>query len=200
MDDTLSEAGRDAHGGKILYCAAEIHYGITQVARELHSRLNSHRDNTDFIVVLEGGTYFAERLLPRLWEKNQGEYGRVQHVKISTYGTGQRSSGTLKIEQDLKWSVEGRDTVIIEDLVDTGFTLSKLKKMLLERGARKVLIAALADKPAHRIREEGSLIIRPDVSAVTYDGTCWLYGCGMDIDGDEASRQLPDIRIIPPKM
>ena len=192
---------RDEHGGTILYPAAEINYGIGQVARELHSRLsfNGNRDNTDFVVVLNGGAYFAERLLPQLWNKNGGkEYGRVQRIKVSSYGTGQTSSCTLKIEQNIEYPV-AQQVVVIDDVVESGLTASELKKILLAKGAKRVLLAALVDKPAHRLRENDSLIIKPDMSATRYDGAGWLYGCGMDINGDNASRLLNDLWMVAPK-
>src|SRR3989344_5433241 len=200
MNDTYASK-TDARGGTILYTAAEIKYGINYVAHQLDARLsNGTRDNVDFVVVLNGGKFFANRLLPQLWGKNNGDkYGRVQTIKISTYGSKQESSRELKIDKELDHPVAARKVVVLEDLLDTGFTVSELKKLLLEREASQVIVAALVNKPALRIKKNDETpVIKPDIWAVQYDGVHWLYGCGMNIGDDESTRDHTDIWKVPP--
>ena len=68
----------------------------------------------------------------------------------SSYGASTTSSGFVKIRKDLDSDVRGRDILIVEDIIDTGVTLSKLKPLLLERGAASVKIATLLSKPSRR--------------------------------------------------
>ena len=78
--------------------------------------------------------------------------GRVQldFMVASSYGSGAVSSGTLHIIKDLEGDVAGRDILLVEDIVDTGLTLSELQQYLLGRGAASVKICALLNKPARR--------------------------------------------------
>ena len=71
---------------------------------------------------------------------------------ISSYGRGKSSSGEVKVTKDLDNSVEGADVLIVEDIVDSGVTLSYLTQLLQQRRPRSVRIAAFLDKPDRRLR------------------------------------------------
>ena len=74
----------------------------------------------------------------------------IDFMVVSSYGSGAVSSGKLKIKKELDNDVRGRDVLIIEDIIDSGFTLANLKALLLERGAASVKIATLLNKSARR--------------------------------------------------
>ena len=74
----------------------------------------------------------------------------LDFMAVSSYGTGAVSSGKLKIKKDLDRDVKGRDVVIVEDIIDSGFTLANLKALLLERGAASVMIVTLLNKAERR--------------------------------------------------
>jgi hypoxanthine phosphoribosyltransferase len=76
----------------------------------------------------------------------------VEFMGISSYGKGKTSSGEVKVTKDLDQSVEGADVLIVEDIVDSGVTLSYLTQLLSQRKPRSVRIAALLDKPERRLR------------------------------------------------
>jgi hypoxanthine phosphoribosyltransferase len=77
---------------------------------------------------------------------------RLEFIGISSYGKGKTSSGEVRLTKDLDVSIEGADVLIVEDIVDTGVTLSYLLGVLHQRKPRSIRIAALLDKPERRMR------------------------------------------------
>ena len=106
----------------------------------------------------------------------------------SSYGASTTSSGFVKIRKDLDSDVRGRDILIVEDIIDTGVTLSKLKPLLLERGAASVKIATLLSKPSRR---------KVDIP-VDYNGfeipDAFVVGYGLDYNS--RYRNLPYIGVL----
>ena len=78
---------------------------------------------------------------------------RIDFIGISSYGKGKTTSGEVKLTRDLDSSIEGADVLIVEDIVDTGITLSYLVNVLKQRKPRSIRIAALLDKPERRRAE-----------------------------------------------
>lgn len=112
----------------------------------------------------------------------------VEFMAISSYGTGMRTTGEVRIIKDLDTAVDGRDILVVEDIIDTGLTLSYLISTLHARGARSVKLAALLDKHERREREvpidyKGFVI--PDAFVVGYG-----------LDYAERYRNLPFIAVL----
>jgi hypoxanthine phosphoribosyltransferase len=108
-------------------------------------------------------------------------------IAVSSYGARTKSSGEVRLMKDLDQTIEGRDVIIIEDIVDTGLTLHYLQDMLIAREARSLKTACLLSKPSRR---------KVDV-AVEYIGFTiedkFVVGYGLDVD--EQYRNLPYIGI-----
>ena len=111
-------------------------------------------------------------------------------VAVSSYGRGQRTSGAVKLIKDLDQPIEGRNVLLVEDILDTGLTLSYLRKLLLQQKPRSLRIVTFLDKPSHRIEP-----IHPDYVGFSVPNV-FVVGYGMDYA--ECYRNLPDIRILPP--
>jgi hypoxanthine phosphoribosyltransferase len=77
---------------------------------------------------------------------------RIEFVGIASYGRGKTSSGEVKLTKDLDHSVEGYDVIVVEDIVDTGVTLTYLLQVLQQRKPKSLRIATLLDKPERRLR------------------------------------------------
>ncbi|HLH45089.1 MAG TPA: hypoxanthine phosphoribosyltransferase [Bryobacteraceae bacterium] len=77
---------------------------------------------------------------------------RLEFIGISSYGKGRSSSGEVKLTKDLDVSVEGQDVIVVEDIVDSGITLSYLLQLFRQRNPRSLRIATLLDKPERRQR------------------------------------------------
>lgn len=112
----------------------------------------------------------------------------LDFMAVSSYGSGAVSSGKLKIKKDLDRDVKGRDVIIVEDIIDSGFTLANLKALLLERGAASVLIVTLLNKEARREYD-----IEPDYNCFDIENE-FVVGYGLDYN--EMYRSLPYIGIL----
>lgn len=77
---------------------------------------------------------------------------RIEFIGTSSYGRGKTSSGEVKLTKDLDVSIEGQDVIMVEDIVDSGVTLTYLMQVLRQRKPRSIRIAALLDKPERRLR------------------------------------------------
>lgn len=116
----------------------------------------------------------------------------IDFMVVSSYGASTKSSGEVKLVKDLDRSINGRDVIVVEDIVDSGMTLSFLKRTLLGRGAASLRIATLLDKPARRRVE------------LTVDYSCFdipdAFVVGYGLDYNETYRNLPDIGVLSPRI
>lgn len=112
----------------------------------------------------------------------------LDFMAVSSYGSGAVSSGKLNIKKDLDRDVKGRDVIIVEDIIDSGFTLANLKTLLLERGAASVKIATLLNKKDRREYD-----IAPDWNCFDIENE-FVVGYGLDYN--EQYRSLPYIGIL----
>ena len=135
------------------YCAQDIaevlvsSEQISQRVSELAEQISTEYQGKELMVVgvLTGSFVFLADLLRKLDLSCV-----VDFIAADSYGTGTSSAGEICIEKDLSVTVEGRDVLIVEDITDTGLTLSRLVAMLTDRGAASVRICCLLDKPARR--------------------------------------------------
>ena len=113
---------------------------------------------------------------------------KFDFMAVSSYGRGKTSSGEVKLTKDLDLSLEGADVLIVEDIVDSGVTLTYLAHVLQQRRPRSIQIAALLDKPSRRMRPV----------QVKYVGFTipdeFVVGFGLDFD--EGYRNLRDICVL----
>lgn len=112
----------------------------------------------------------------------------LDFLAVSSYGSGAVSSGKLNIRKDLDRDVKGRDVIIVEDIIDSGFTLANLKKLLEERGASSVTIVTLLDKFERREYD-----IKSDYNCFMIENE-FVVGYGLDYN--EQYRHLPYIGIL----
>ena len=113
----------------------------------------------------------------------------MDFMSVSSYGSGTTSSGIVKIVKDLDESIEGKDVLVVEDIVDTGRTLSHLLGMLQQRNPKSLQLCTLLDKPSGRVVEG---------IEVAYSGfvipDCFVVGYGLDYD--QRYRNLPFVGIL----
>src|ERR1700676_4333338 len=139
--------------------------------------------NLHMICILKGACFFLTDLA-RAMKRDVF----VDFMGISTYGKGKTSSGEVKVTKDLDISLEGANVLIVEDIIDSGVTLSYLMKVLQQRKPKSVRVVALLDKPERRLRPvEGSYtgFEIPDEFVVGYG-----------LDYDEKYRNLDDICVM----
>lgn len=167
--------------GKILFTRRKIARRVKKLGAEVSEKYAGLRPVC--VCVLKGAAIFFSDFVRAL--KIDAE---LDFIAVSTYGAGTSSSGRLNIKSDVSTNLSGRDVIIVEDVVDSGFTMYKLKALFEERGARSVAIAALFDKPDKR---------KYDTCA---DFSCFSVGdefiVGYGLDFDEKFRSLPFVGVL----
>ena len=139
--------------------------------------------NVHLICILKGGSFFMCELAKRITVPVS-----IDFMSVSSYGSGTTSSGTIKIKKDLDEPIEGKHVLVVEDIVDTGKTLSYLVELLKDRGAADVKLCALLDKPERR-----EVDIRADYIGFQIPDE-FVVGYGLDYD--QRYRNFPYIGIV----
>lgn len=164
-----------------LLSAEDIQRRITEIGADI-SRDYAGR-NPLLIGVLKGACIFLSDLM-RAMDLSLG----VEFIAISSYGSSTRTSGEVRIIKDLDVPIEGRDILVVEDIVDTGLTLSYLLSNLESRGARSVKLVALLDKFERRLRD-----VHVDYLGFKIQD---YFVVGYGLDFAERYRNLPYIAIL----
>ena len=159
----------------------ELSARITALAHEIRQDLPS--GPIHFICVLKGAFLFLGDLI-RVMEGDV----TIDFMACSSYGTGTSSSGEVRLSKDLDSGLEGRDVIIVEDIVDTGLTLNYLQEILQARGPRSLRTACLLSKPSRR-----KIDVRVDYIGFTIEDK-FVVGYGLDYA--EQYRNLPYIGIL----
>ena len=162
---------------------------IERRVQEIADRLNAdYAGKTPLVVgILKGSIVFYGDLIRKLDIPVELDF-----MAVSSYGSGTVSSGMLKMKKDLDRDIKGRDVIIVEDIIDSGYTLAKLKKILYEREPASVKIVVLLDKFERRV-----VAIEPDYSCFDIADE-FVIGYGLDYD--EKYRNLPYIGILKPEV
>jgi len=137
------------------------------------------------IGVLKGAAIFMSDLARALTIDASFDF-----VGAASYGKGSKSSGEVQLTKDLDRSVSGENVILVEDILDTGFTLSFLRRMVLLHEPKTLRVAALLDKPSRRIEP-----FTADYLGFTIEDR---FVVGYGLDHNERYRNLPDICIIDP--
>lgn len=162
---------------RVLYSGDRIGAEVSRLADEI-SAAYAGRELL-VVVVLKGAFYFAADLLRALRVPV-----RVDFMTLSSYD-GTRSTGNVTVKKDLETDVAGKDVLVVEDIVDTGLTLSFLMELLRLRGAGSLAVCTLIDKKEHRLAD-----MTPDYVGISCAGG-FLVGYGLDLD--ERMRELSAI-------
>lgn len=166
---------------EVLYSEEQIQAKVKELG-EVISRDYEGR-NPLVICVLKGAFMFLSDLVKRIDVPLE-----VDFMAVSSYGNSTKSSGVVKIIKDLDVTVEGRDVLIVEDIIDSGLTLSYLVDVLERRNALTVKIVTLFDKPARRtvgLDADYKGFVLPDAFVVGYG-----------LDYAEKYRNLPFIGVL----
>ena len=136
------------------------------------------------ICILKGSIFFTTELAKRIELPMT-----IDFMSVSSYGSQTESSGVVNIKKDLECSIEGENVIVVEDIIDSGNTLSKLLKVLQQRSPRSLTVCTLLDKPDRRV-----------VDDVVVDYTGFVvpdkFVVGYGLDFDQRFRNLPYIGFI----
>jgi hypoxanthine phosphoribosyltransferase len=170
---------------RVLIPAEAIQARIQELGRQIEADYPEDRP-IYLLCILKGGVVFHADLC-RAIDRSV----RMDFIGISSYGKGKTSSGEVKLTKDLDSSIEGADVLIVEDIVDSGVTLTYLTHVLQQRKPRSIRIAALLDKPERRLRPVEVAYVGfkiPDEFVVGYG-----------LDYAEEYRNLKDICVLDPE-
>jgi hypoxanthine phosphoribosyltransferase len=165
-------------GLEVLYTHEQIASRVAEMGAQITRDLNGEK--LVMVGVLKGAAIFLSDLARSLDLDATFDF-----VAVSSYGKGQRSSGAVKLIKDLDEPIEGKNVLIVEDILDTGLTLAFLRKIFLQHHPKSLRIAALLDKPSRRIEQ-----IDADYVGFSIPN---LFVIGYGMDYAERYRNLPDI-------
>ncbi|WP_223703332.1 hypoxanthine phosphoribosyltransferase [Sutcliffiella deserti] len=170
---------------KVLFSEEELQAKVRELGGQLTEDYSGRYPLA--IGVLKGAMPFMGDLIKRM-----DTYLEMDFMDVSSYGNNTVSSGEVKILKDLDTSVEGRDILIVEDIIDSGLTLSYLVELFRYRKAKTIKIVTLLDKPSGRIAD-----IKADyVGFIVPDEFVVGYG----LDYAERYRNLPYIGVLKPEI
>ena len=160
----------------------EVEKRICEIAAQISKDYEGK--SVHLICILKGSVMFMSELAKRITVPVTMDF-----MSCSSYGSGTVSKGIVKIAKDLDEPIEGRDALIVEDIIDSGNTLSYLIEILGKRKPASLRLCTLLDKPSRRIHHE-----------VKVDYTCFqiedLFVVGYGLDYDQRYRNLPYVGVI----
>ena len=181
----MAKSNMDQDILKILLSEEEIKARVQELGDQLYDAF--HDKNPLFVGVLKGCFIFMADLVRAAQLKSELEF-----IGVSSYQNGTKSSGVVQITRDSQEDINGRDVIIVEDILDSGNTLEFLKKYLMAKGAASVTIVTLLDKPARRekaITADYAGFVVPDEFVVGYG-----------LDYAQQYRNMPYIGVLKPEV
>ena len=162
---------------------------IREKVRELGGKITADYKNSNLmlVTVLKGAVVFLADLMRQI-----DVPAEIDFMVVSSYGSGVKSSGVVKIVKDLDVPLAGKDILIVEDILDSGLTLSYIKELLESRGPRSIRSATLLDKRSRR-----KVDLQADYIGFSVPDE-FVIGYGLDYD--EKYRNLPYIGILKPEV
>ena len=167
---------------RVLLGEEEVNKRINEVAEQINKDYAGK--DIHLICILKGGVFFTCELAKRLTVPVSMDF-----MSVSSYGAGTVSIGVVKIIKDLDEPLEGKDVLIVEDIIDSGRTLAYLIEILKQRGPKSIHLCTLLDKPERRVKKQ-----------VHVDYTCFTipdeFVVGYGLDYDQKYRNLPYIGVV----
>ena len=162
---------------RVLLTEEEVNKKISEVAAQINKDYEGKE--VHLICILKGGVFFTCELAKRLTIPVSLDF-----MSVSSYGSGTKSSGVVKIIKDLDEPLEGKNVIIVEDIIDSGRTLAYLIEVLKQRNPKNIELCTLLDKPERRVKKQ-----------VQVKYTCFTipdeFVVGYGLDYDQKYRNLP---------
>jgi len=166
---------------EVVISAKEIQQRVSEIGARITHDYAGRRPH--LVCVLKGAAIFLSDLMRSIDLSLS-----VDYIAVSSYGKGTSTSGEVKVLKDLDGPLEGRDIIIVEDILDTGLTLSYLLASFRTRGASSIRIATLLNKPERRRVEVQADYVGFDIPD--------FFAVGYGLDYDERYRNLPYIGLL----
>ena len=181
----MAKSNMDQDILKVLITQDEIQARTQELGDRLYERFQDK--NPMFVGVLNGCFIFMADLVRAAQLKSE-----VEFIGLSSYKNATKSSGSVQITRDLQRDINGRDIIVVEDILDSGNTLAFLKDYMLAKGAKSITIVTLLDKPARRekaITADLAGFVVPDEFVVGYG-----------LDYCQQYRNMPYIGVLKPEV
>ena len=166
---------------RVLVPEQEVDEKIAELGRKISEDYAGRQ--VHLVCVLKGGVFFMCELAKRITVPVTMDF-----MSVSSYGAGTESSGVVKIVKDLDQPLDGKDVLIVEDIVDSGRTLSYLMEILRKRNPRSLHLCTLLDKPERRVTD-----VKVDNTGFNIPDE-FVVGYGLDYD--QKYRNLPYIGVV----
>lgn len=167
---------------RVLLSEEEVNQKISEIAEQI-SRDYEGKE-LHLICILKGGVFFTCELAKRITVPVSLDF-----MSVSSYGDDTKSSGVVRIVKDLDEPLAGKDVLIVEDIIDSGRTLSYLIEVLRQRGPKSIQLCTLLDKPERRVKKQ-----------VQVQYTCFTipdeFVVGYGLDYAQKYRNLPYIGVV----
>lgn len=167
---------------RVLLSEEEVNRRISEIAEQISRDYEGKEIH--LICILKGGVFFTCELAKRITVPVSLDF-----MSVSSYGAGTESSGVVRIIKDLDEPLEGKDVLIVEDIIDSGRTLSYLIEVLKQRGPKSIQLCTLLDKPERRVKKQ-----------VEVQYTCFTipdeFVVGYGLDYAQKYRNLPYIGVV----
>ena len=167
---------------RVLLTEEEVNKKISEVAAQINKDYEGKE--VHLICILKGSVYFTCELAKRLTIPVSLDF-----MSVSSYGSDTKSSGVVKIIKDLDEPLEGKNVIIVEDIIDSGRTLAYLIEVLKQRNPKNIELCTLLDKPERRVKKQ-----------VQVKYTCFTipdeFVVGYGLDYDQKYRNLPYIGVV----
>ena len=169
------------HVNDILITAEQIEHRVDELVGELAEPIRS--ENLVVVGILRGSYMFIADLVRHF--QDHALHPRIDFLTLESYGSATESSGNVQVAKDIHVNVQGADVLLIDDILDSGHTLSFATKHILNKGARSVRCCALLDKPARRV-----VPFEAEHIGFTIED---VFVVGYGLDYDSYYRELPHI-------
>ena len=167
---------------KVYLTEEEINKRVAEIAAEITERFKG--ESVYLVCILKGSIFFTTELAKRIDLPMN-----IDFMTVSSYGASTVSSGVINVKQDLSGSIEGENVIVVEDIIDSGNTLSRLLQLFKSRNPKTLTLCTLLDKPERRV-----------VKDVVVDYTGFVvpdkFIVGYGLDWDQKYRNLPYIGFV----
>ena len=172
----------DGHNITVYLTEEQLNKRIAEIGAEITERFKG--ESVYLVCILKGSIFFTTELAKRI-----NLPMNIDFMSVSSYGAQTVSSGVVSIKPDLSQSIEGENVIVVEDIIDSGHTLSRLLQLFESRNPKTLTLCTLLDKPERRVVKD----IKVDYTGFVIPDK---FVVGFGLDWDQKYRNLPYIGFV----
>lgn len=166
----------------VMITEEEIQKRVAEIGAEITERFKG--ESVYLVCILKGSIFYTTELA-----KNIKLPMEVDFMTVSSYGAATSSSGVINVKQDLTGSIEGKNVIVVEDIIDSGNTLHRLLQLFESRNPKSLTLTTLLDKPERRLAKD----VKVDYTGFVIPDK---FVVGYGLDWDQKFRNLPYIGVV----